>query len=490
MPSITAVPAEPGTAALRRLPVREEYRFRDRTTLTNGADDSMTVQYGRFQLHMERLGLGRRAMLLRLADEWLDDDAVQHLVAAVEGENRILRAQVLLRRLVTHAWLRRRLSAGSRPLLEIDPQGLGASVLPPPSRHRPGVRYRMSRLARLDADGEALSALSPAHAVAVGCLDPRVAGLLAVAAAQGCDLDRAAAVLGASTAVAGRVVDELLSAGIIEEPGVSTAPGVFWSPAELEVHHRSRVGRHSLPVGGTYRFQDRLAAEPLRRTFPDAPVTDLPEPDLDAVAAAEPALTDVIRARRSIRAHDDAHPIGLDRLAEFLYRVQATRPAGEHDGVEVGHRPYPGGGGLYELEIYPLVLSCQGLSPGLYHYDGTAHQLRALAPPGPLAERMAGYARAAAAMAGPPQVLLVITARVGRLMWKYEGIGYPMILKHCGVLTELMYLVATAMGLAPCALGSGDSAAFAELSGVDPLAEPAVADFALGSVLAEGGLRP
>jgi hypothetical protein len=44
-----------------------------------------------------------------------------------------------------------------------------------------------------------------------------------------------------------------------------------------------------------------------------------------------------------------------------------------------------------------------------------------------------------------------------------------------------MYLVATAMGLAPCALGSGDSAAFALLSGIDPLVEPYIADFALGS---------
>jgi hypothetical protein len=44
-----------------------------------------------------------------------------------------------------------------------------------------------------------------------------------------------------------------------------------------------------------------------------------------------------------------------------------------------------------------------------------------------------------------------------------------------------MYLVATAMGLAPCALGSGDSAAFALLSGLDPLIEPSIADFALGT---------
>ena len=56
-----------------------------------------------------------------------------------------------------------------------------------------------------------------------------------------------------------------------------------------------------------------------------------------------------------------------------------------------------------------------------------------------------------------------------------------MALKNAGVLTGLMYLVAAAMDLAPCALGSGDSAAFALLSGIDPLVEPYIADFALGS---------
>lgn len=42
-----------------------------------------------------------------------------------------------------------------------------------------------------------------------------------------------------------------------------------------------------------------------------------------------------------------------------------------------------------------------------------------------------------------------------------------------------MYLVATAMGLAPCALGNGDPALFAAASGIDALEETSVAEFAL-----------
>ena len=83
----------------------------------------------------------------------------------------------------------------------------------------------------------------------------------------------------------------------------------------------------------------------------------------------------------------------------------------------------------------------------------------------------------------PPQVLIVIAARVGRLMWKYEGMPYALILKHVGVLYQTMYCVATAMGLAPCALGSGDAVAFTEATGTNPFIECSVGEFMLGSQL-------
>ena len=53
-------------------------------------------------------------------------------------------------------------------------------------------------------------------------------------------------------------------------------------------------------------------------------------------------------------------------------------------------------------------------------------------------------------------ILLVLTARFQRVSWKYELIAYATILKGVGVLYQTMYLVATAMRLAPCAIGAGD----------------------------------
>jgi SagB-type dehydrogenase family enzyme len=86
-------------------------------------------------------------------------------------------------------------------------------------------------------------------------------------------------------------------------------------------------------------------------------------------------------------------------------------------------------------------------------------------------------------MGDDPQVLLVISARFGRVMWKYESVAYALILKDVGVLYQTLYLVAGAMGLAGCALGGGNSDRFAEASGLDYYAEASVGEFLIGSKL-------
>jgi SagB-type dehydrogenase family enzyme len=66
-------------------------------------------------------------------------------------------------------------------------------------------------------------------------------------------------------------------------------------------------------------------------------------------------------------------------------------------------------------------------------------------------------------------------------MWKYEGMAYATILKDVGVLYQTMYLVATAMGLAPCALGCGNADVFSQVAGLNPYEEGSVGEFLLGT---------
>jgi nitroreductase len=75
-----------------------------------------------------------------------------------------------------------------------------------------------------------------------------------------------------------------------------------------------------------------------------------------------------------------------------------------------------------------------------------------------------------------------MTARFRRVSWKYEGIAYATVLKDVGVLLQNLYLVCTAMGLAPCALGSVNLDLTARAFGTDWQLEPSVGQFILGRV--------
>ena len=95
-------------------------------------------------------------------------------------------------------------------------------------------------------------------------------------------------------------------------------------------------------------------------------------------------------------------------------------------------------------------------------------------------------ARPWGSQATEPQVLLVLAARLPRVAWKYTGLAYALVLKHVGVVFQTMYLAATAMGLAPCAVGLGDSDLFAQAADADYYAETSVGEFLLGSAPASG----
>src|SRR5262249_27357371 len=219
-------------------------------------------------------------------------------------------------------------------------------------------------------------------------------------------------------------------------------------------------------------------------------VHELHRPDLDRLERDDPPLARVQSQRRSIREFDAARPITDRQLGEFLFRVarvtgyrkeEVSTPRGPVR-QDFAARPYPAGGGLYELEVYAAIQACNDLAPGLYHYDPAGHRLIRLR--GRTPEVVALLRDAAESTATPEdtlQVLLILAARFPRVAWKYESIAYALTLKHVGVLYQTMYLTATAMGLAPCAIGGGDADLFARAVGADYYAETSVGEFLLGN---------
>src|SRR5262249_32785554 len=204
----------------------------------------------------------------------------------------------------------------------------------------------------------------------------------------------------------------------------------------------------------------------------------------------DPPLARVQERRRSVRDFDAHRPITDRQLGEFLFRVARVKDCRQAEvmtphgpiHMDFASRPYPAGGSLYELELYAVVNVCANLEPGLYHYDPSRHRLTRMCG---LTTEVGRLLRDAAESTGISennlQVLLILAARFPRLAWKYESIAYALTLKHVGVVFQTMYLTATAMGLAPCAVGGGNADLFARAAGTDYYAETSVGEFLLGS---------
>ena len=193
----------------------------------------------------------------------------------------------------------------------------------------------------------------------------------------------------------------------------------------------------------------------------------------------------MLEARRSIRDYGES-PLTFAQLGTLLWysaRVQTHRPANPADPreYEALFRPVAGGGAIHELELYLTVTRCDGLEPALYRYDPLTHELEWIAGPNAATQGLVQDAMHAAGLKTAPDVLITLAARFERVAWKYEGMAYAAILKRVGVLYQQFYLVATALNLAPCALGAGNSERFTAAAGTRYYAETSVGEFALAS---------
>ncbi len=272
----------------------------------------------------------------------------------------------------------------------------------------------------------------------------------------------------------------------------------LWEFHNLLFHSRCRQGRHDYPTGDIVASLEVWDEFPVVKPPMSGQMVPLPQMSIDAIRQRDQTLTTAIEKRASIREYDENHPITIEQLGELLYRTARIKEiytqdaeqtellkaqfGEDFDWGEISRRPYPCGGGMYELELYLAVRRCEGVKPGLYHYDPLNHQLAQIDAADADIQFLIKDAHQSSGEQGMPQVLLIITARFGRLFRKYRSLAYALVLKHVGVLYQNLYLVATNMGLAPCSLGAGDSDRFAQATGLDYVVESSVGEFMLGSL--------
>ncbi len=250
-----------------------------------------------------------------------------------------------------------------------------------------------------------------------------------------------------------------------------------WPFHDRLFHSNSRGKFAREIIGGDYHFNGKVPSPSALKPAMEGKTIALP-----AVSSrqtnTDSTLQTIMETRRSIRQPGE-QPLTLTQLGNFLHRTSRTIAVRSGEFQDLPQRPYPGGGSIYELEVYIANWRCDGIAQGIFHYKSDRHCLVALPDTQDAAQQI--LQKSSQAMAGAPQpdVVIIITSRLPRLAWKYSKIAYRVTLINAGVLIQTMYLTATDMKLAGCANGLGDHQAFHDAVDVDSWEETAVAEFAL-----------
>ena len=206
-------------------------------------------------------------------------------------------------------------------------------------------------------------------------------------------------------------------------------------------------------------------------TFRGDPIV-LPKPDIEKLSSVDIPFSQILERRRS-RRRTPSTPLTLNTLGEFLFR--SARIVKREENPALGPwRPFASAAALNDLDIFLNVVNCGGLEPGLYRYQGFKHTLEPIKANLEVLRRLESFS-------GTEQlgVHILITARFGKMNCRYDSIAYSLVLRNVGCLIQTMYLVATALDRAPCAIGAGDADAFAKITGLPYELQGSVGDFVL-----------
>jgi len=390
--------------------------------------------------------------------------------------------KLLLGRLAALGLIEFRLSASSgEELAVIEPQI--ADYWPQTPAIRDADRLVLSRFAYLRRRGVDMVLESPRAGASFRILNPNIAATLALLATPRQVKELRRSEYFSALTLLGLLLQSqlLIKCDVAEGTALRRNEGddqlVLWDFHDLLFHARSTEGRHANPIGGAYPHVGAISPLPAVRPSWSGAKVELPEPQ------ALSSFAELLRRRHSVRSFDDARPITLEQLSTFLDRsARVLSRWSDPSSDDGGHtsRPYPTAGAAYELELYLAVARCEGLERGFYYYDAGAHALAAIQVLDSDFDALLARAAQAMGVVAPPQILVVVAARFGRISWKYSAIAYSLILKDVGALSQTFYLTAADMQLGGCAIGVSNIELFARMTGIDFHIEGAVGQFALG----------
>jgi len=169
-------------------------------------------------------------------------------------------------------------------------------------------------------------------------------------------------------------------------------------------------------------------------------IIPLPEPEHTGATSVEQAL----RTRRSVRQYKN-EPLDIAAISQLLWAAQGTN----HPR---GYRTAPSAGALYPLELYVVAGNVTGLSPGIYKYIPSRHELkcvieddiRAALATAALNQTFVSYAPA----------VIVVSAVYARTTRVYGERGIRYVHMDTGHVCQNVHLQAISLGLGTVVVGA------------------------------------
>lgn len=183
------------------------------------------------------------------------------------------------------------------------------------------------------------------------------------------------------------------------------------------------------------------------------------------------SIQESIEQRHSVIDFDSSTSLHIEELSLLLQHAYGRR--------DDGKRTFPSAGNFYPQSLFAIVLHVSGLTEGIYEYDVQTHALNLIDKTVPEnTVLMEGFINEKFTRAS---VLLCFTLHKGKNMEKYGSYIYPHSFLEAGHVGQNIYLVAAALGLDCCAMGTARYSVVNELLGLSGTANNYIYGIALGS---------
>jgi SagB-type dehydrogenase family enzyme len=212
------------------------------------------------------------------------------------------------------------------------------------------------------------------------------------------------------------------------------------------------------------------------------PSVELPPADYPSTGIAE-----AMAGRRSRRSFGES-AIGLVQLSTLLHAAYGVTDTSDTNGGQP-FRNVPSGGGLYPLDVYPVVRNVEDVPAGLYHYeplrgvlelirdqdiDEALREILLVAPGMPDFTNSCG-------------LVFFVVGTFWRTRFKYALRGYRFTLIEAGHLGQNLLLTAESLGINAFANGGYWDHRVDSFLGVDGVNESVIYSVVAGSAPTESG---